>query len=707
MTGYSYDKDGKNAVADGFAVKGDTKVYAQYATAKKVTFDANNNGKADAGETIDVKSGSAVDAKTYGASGLEAIAAENAPAGEVFAGWKQSKAEDVNDLYTDQAITDNTTLYPVYEKYSSIEDDQNVSVVDFHQNGTANTATVYTLANKPFPAFRAPSTIAADEYQAPLGTKYDFTKAVANDVQDFGKADLTIYGVSFAEAKGWKVTYDFEGADATYNKVGALGGDQASAFYAEGTKATQPSDPAKKGYQFTGWYTTDGKTKIDFSKNVEDLPGAEASTRTVEVRAGWTNTNVVPVVFYYGYHEAKYQYPTLADTDKVAAGTGKALDYVVSGSAITTPTGLEDYYQTAADKAHDTYTSTKVTGWYAVADDAPVSTITAGTEVYAKWTSSFAVKLNGNGGFFKNGTNYLYVTVADGEKLQDKVETPTRDGYNFLFWANGTDKSQYANLYDGYWYNWDGTKLETIQNTNELVAVWVPTANDSAVTLHDRFNLSGVSKSDDVQKLVDAGYTEASAKAYVDAWYALQNEYWAAIAKDGQAQIDAFNALVPKYQAAEALLVKSDVPVQPEVEKVAVYRLYNPGLAQVAQHLYTTNVDEYNRLQQSEGWKGEGIVFYTTSDKTAAPVYRLYNQYTSEHFLTSDKAEYEDLYQNKGWTNEGVAWYIPSDGTADLYRLQNPVSFEHLYTTNAAEKDNLTANAGWVLEGAPYKVYAK
>ena len=144
-----------------------------------------------------------------------------------------------------------------------------------------------------------------------------------------------------------------------------------------------------------------------------------------------------------------------------------------------------------------------------------------------------------------------------------------------------------------------------------------------------------------------------------------------------------------------------------EAERVPVYRLYNPGLPQVAQHLYTASKAEYDDLIANHGWKGEDIQFYTTSDESAEPVYRVYNPYTSEHFLTSDKAEYEDLYQNKNWQDDGLAWYIPADGDTDVYRLRNETTGEHLYTVSAAEKDDLTQNAGWVLEGAPYKVYAK
>lgn len=164
-------------------------------------------------------------------------------------------------------------------------------------------------------------------------------------------------------------------------------------------------------------------------------------------------------------------------------------------------------------------------------------------------------------------------------------------------------------------------------------------------------------------------------------------------------------------RATRAYTVAADASLLPAGKPagtcpVAVWRLYNPGLPQAAQHLYTSNAEEYNSLVANHGWRGEGVVFQAGGDPAGMPVYRVYNPYTSEHFLTSDKAEFEGLTGN-GWKDDGIAWRIPADGDLPLYRLHNPVSHEHLYTVNAAEKDNLVDNAGWVLEGVQYKVHGK
>ncbi|MBT1179622.1 hypothetical protein [Bifidobacterium vespertilionis] len=144
-----------------------------------------------------------------------------------------------------------------------------------------------------------------------------------------------------------------------------------------------------------------------------------------------------------------------------------------------------------------------------------------------------------------------------------------------------------------------------------------------------------------------------------------------------------------------------------EAKSIPVYRLYNPGMPQAAQHLYTTSKAEYDRLVANDGWQGEGPVFYTAPGETSKPVYRLYNKYTSAHFYTTDADEYNRL---KGsWNDEGVAWYVAADADTDVYRLYNHVSGEHLYTTNAAERDSLTAgeHPDWEYEKVEYKVYAQ
>ncbi|UNT96613.1 trypsin-like peptidase domain-containing protein [Allobaculum mucilyticum] len=84
------------------------------------------------------------------------------------------------------------------------------------------------------------------------------------------------------------------------------------------------------------------------------------------------------------------------------------------------------------------------------------------------------------------------------------------------------------------------------------------------------------------------------------------------------------------------------------------------------------------------------------------PVYRVYNQNTSEHFYTIDASEKNGLV-NLGWKDEGTAWSTSSSGQA-VYRLYNPNASEHHFTSNAQERDALV-KAGWKYEGVAWLGY--
>jgi len=87
-------------------------------------------------------------------------------------------------------------------------------------------------------------------------------------------------------------------------------------------------------------------------------------------------------------------------------------------------------------------------------------------------------------------------------------------------------------------------------------------------------------------------------------------------------------------------------------------------------------------------------------------VYRLYSPVTLEHLYTSDVNEYDTLKQEVGtWSDEGNAYQDYAsprtiDGVADepLYRLYNPSIKQHLWTTALSEYTTL-ATEGWNQEG--------
>ncbi|WP_043167929.1 InlB B-repeat-containing protein, partial [Bifidobacterium callitrichos] len=306
----------------------------------------------------------------------------------------------------------------------------------------------------------------------------------ANSNVDFGAADLTLYGFGDYGDKNWTVTYDFKygsvyGAKYTVDDVDGNAGNGAQVNVAEGSTIVEPNDPAYWNAEFTGWYDKNN-AKVDFNTPVQNIPGADPSTRTLTVHAGWDQDNIKQVTYYYGYYVAGWNNPSF-DLKNIKKHTGVAVDFVTGDSKINAPTGVEDYFQTQADQAHNTYTSRTVSAWVSTKDGAPISTVKAKTSVYALWDGAAAVKLNGNGGQFSNGELYAYATKTDGQKWQDVVVTPTRSGFDFAGWYKNDVNvpGNKANLYDGIYA--DGTK---IGENDELIAKWTPSEQlDNAAAL--------------------------------------------------------------------------------------------------------------------------------------------------------------------------------------------------------------------------------
>jgi hypothetical protein len=135
------------------------------------------------------------------------------------------------------------------------------------------------------------------------------------------------------------------------------------------------------------------------------------------------------------------------------------------------------------------------------------------------------------------------------------------------------------------------------------------------------------------------------------------------------------------------------------------YRLYSPG---TFEHLYTTDLNEYNVLPVCCAWQAEGAIYRVFNGTgsfdgvDAVPYYRLYNPYSHQHHWTTDANEYNVL-PSMGFQQEGIDGYIlPTavSGALPLYRLYlNAQGGLHLWTIDANERNYLVANAGWIDEG--------
>jgi Tol biopolymer transport system component len=135
------------------------------------------------------------------------------------------------------------------------------------------------------------------------------------------------------------------------------------------------------------------------------------------------------------------------------------------------------------------------------------------------------------------------------------------------------------------------------------------------------------------------------------------------------------------------------------------YRLYSET---TKEHLYTTDLNEYNTLPVCCNWKAEGSIYQlflssgSVAGVNAVPYYRLYNRYSYQHHWTTDANEYNALGA-QGWSQEGIDGYVlpaQATGSVPLYRLYlNASGGLHLWTTDANEKNVLTTSAGWKDEG--------
>lgn len=143
----------------------------------------------------------------------------------------------------------------------------------------------------------------------------------------------------------------------------------------------------------------------------------------------------------------------------------------------------------------------------------------------------------------------------------------------------------------------------------------------------------------------------------------------------------------------------------------AVYRLYSPI---TKEHLYTSDINEYNTLGQN-GWYQEGVAYedYTGPATVAGvsdePFYRLYNTASQQHLWTTDLNEYNTL-ASRGWIQEGIVGYVfPSAvaGSTAMYRLNYPFGTDlHVWTTDDNEYTTLAAQYGWTQEGVIGYVWA-
>lgn len=145
--------------------------------------------------------------------------------------------------------------------------------------------------------------------------------------------------------------------------------------------------------------------------------------------------------------------------------------------------------------------------------------------------------------------------------------------------------------------------------------------------------------------------------------------------------------------------------------KVPFYRLYS-SIAR--EHLYTTSQVEYDYLG-ANGWVQErtvgdilnGPLRVGTVD--AIPLYRLFEQKSAQHLWTTDRNEYFTWRAFSNWSPENFVGYLfPTQvpGTIPYLRLvyQAP-PYSHHWTSSACEHNYLRTTGSWKSEGIVGYIY--
>lgn len=162
--------------------------------------------------------------------------------------------------------------------------------------------------------------------------------------------------------------------------------------------------------------------------------------------------------------------------------------------------------------------------------------------------------------------------------------------------------------------------------------------------------------------------------------------------------------------ATSSVILTFDTTVIVQAVALPAYRLYNTILHE---HLITLDANENSVLLTEPGWISEGTPFdmyagpETLNGVQATPLYRLYDIVNGQHLFTADLNEYNTLRLTPGWRNEGIAGYvfltpvtINNVAAEPLYRLVfGFLPDVHLFTTDTNEVSVLTSQDGWVDEG--------
>ena len=156
-----------------------------------------------------------------------------APAGKTFTGWDNKDVHfgTISGITATETITVNAQFKDGYHVYFK---DNNGRII---ATETGASGTEVSVAKVNFP-------VGSDEAITGWYTDAAHTQKVESVTIE--TSDITLYA---KVEKGYWLTFESNG-----------GSYVAPAFYANGTTAAAPDEPAKSGYTFAGWYTDEGLT---------------------------------------------------------------------------------------------------------------------------------------------------------------------------------------------------------------------------------------------------------------------------------------------------------------------------------------------------------------------------------------------------------------------------------------------------------------
>lgn len=343
------------------------------------------------------------DTQSVATGGQATAPAEPTKEGCTFKGWSTVK-DDATKIVNvaDATVTADITYYAIFEQgtYTVTNNSEDLISVD---KPTAAYGETVTITPKKIEGYESavPTVVAANgtpiDVVATASGTYTFTMPAQNVTVSATNAVKT-YTVKF------KSTYDASLLDVQE--------------VAHGNTATYVEAPAKRGYDFVGWQTSDGRTLTDaITENTTFWAVYTKQSHTVDTVIAGANGDIAEVETDRTGTLPEYDYGDTV-TLTVTVPEGYALKHIVAANATgdrTTPITEVKYGETYTFEMPE-YDVIVTATFEKVPEDA------------------YVVK------FVSDGSLYDITTVTNGDVIKAPETNPSKTGYTFKGWFNGSDQ---------------------------------------------------------------------------------------------------------------------------------------------------------------------------------------------------------------------------------------------------------------------------